>query len=287
MEELNKTQIVLLTIFVTFVTSIATGIVTVTLLSQAPSGVTNVIDRVVEKTIEKVVPSEISGQTATVVREKVKVINSEDLVVAAIDRNQKSIWRIRGLPVGASETNDSIFYGLGFVLNKGGVLVTDSAGVQDGISYKASDTTGKVLPLQLMKVDTKHRLAFFRIVSGDKDKADSVPVTIADPASLKIGQNIIAMGGRDSENTVSVGIISSLDQSKTESGASVVSTIYTSTDLKPLYVGSLLINTGGEVAGFYRFVGDYGNYFPLPSVKELTAIAFPPTTNPEATSNVK
>ena len=36
LEHLNKTQIILLTLLVSFVTSIATGIVTVSLLAQAP-----------------------------------------------------------------------------------------------------------------------------------------------------------------------------------------------------------------------------------------------------------
>jgi S1-C subfamily serine protease len=276
MEELNKTQIVLLTLFVTFVTSIATGIVTVTLLSQAPKGVTNVIDHVVEKTIEKVVPSDIAGQMATVVREKVKVVTTEDLVVAAIARNQGSVWAIRGIPVGSLESNEATFYGLGFVLSKDGVLVADVSAVQEGVSYRASDATGKSVKLSFIKSDAKHSLAFFQMQLTDADKSSIVPVSVGDANTLKIGQSIVAVGGRD-KNVVSVGIVSSVDMQKIGSTTTnIIGAIYTTTDLKPLYTGSLLINSSGEVVGFYRYLGDFGNYFPLPNVKELQTLTTPP-----------
>ena len=38
MEHLNKQQLILLTLLISFVTSIATGIVTVSLMDQAPQG---------------------------------------------------------------------------------------------------------------------------------------------------------------------------------------------------------------------------------------------------------
>ena len=55
LEHLNKTQIVLLTTLVAFVSSIATSIVTVTLMDQAPPGTTTTIRNVVERTVERVV----------------------------------------------------------------------------------------------------------------------------------------------------------------------------------------------------------------------------------------
>jgi uncharacterized membrane-anchored protein YitT (DUF2179 family) len=57
MEDLNKNQIVLLTLLVSFVTSIATGIMTTSLLQVAPVEVTRNINRIVEKTIETVTPA--------------------------------------------------------------------------------------------------------------------------------------------------------------------------------------------------------------------------------------
>ena len=53
-EDLSKTQLLLLTILVNFVTSIATGVLTVSLLDQAPTTVTQTVNRIVDHTIETV-----------------------------------------------------------------------------------------------------------------------------------------------------------------------------------------------------------------------------------------
>ena len=79
LEKLNKSQIVLLTLLVSFMTSIATGIVTVSLMQQAPPEITETVSRVVEHTVEKVVP----GQTAAVaVPQTIKtvVVKESDLI---------------------------------------------------------------------------------------------------------------------------------------------------------------------------------------------------------------
>ena len=56
-KELNKSQLILLAILLSFVTSIATGITTVTLMQQAPASVTAPITKIVQQTIEKIVPA--------------------------------------------------------------------------------------------------------------------------------------------------------------------------------------------------------------------------------------
>ena len=89
MEDLNKHQLILIVLLITFVTSIATGIITFTLLSEAPVEVTQTINRVVEKTIERVVPAE--GQPEKVIT--TVVVNEEDRVLDTIAKNEKYAFR--------------------------------------------------------------------------------------------------------------------------------------------------------------------------------------------------
>lgn len=79
MEELNKQQLILLALLVSFVTSIATGIVVVALLQGAPGEVKQTIDRVIERTIR---PEKITEQV---------VVRDMDLVKKVVSENTQSL----------------------------------------------------------------------------------------------------------------------------------------------------------------------------------------------------
>jgi len=80
-EDLSKTQLLLLTILVNFVTAIATAVMTVSLLDQAPPTVTQTVNRIVERTVESAAQTPIPG---IVTKETTVVIKDEDLLAAAI-----------------------------------------------------------------------------------------------------------------------------------------------------------------------------------------------------------
>lgn len=76
-EDLSKSQLLLLTVLVNFVTAIATAVLTVSLLDEAPPTVTQTVNRIVERTIETIAP----GPQATT---ETVVINNEEFRTEAI-----------------------------------------------------------------------------------------------------------------------------------------------------------------------------------------------------------
>lgn len=73
-KDLNKSQLILLAVLLSFVTSIATGITTVTLMQQAPPSVTVPITRIVRETVEKIVPAEPGPKTEALSLEQKKLL---------------------------------------------------------------------------------------------------------------------------------------------------------------------------------------------------------------------
>ena len=98
-EELYKSQLILLTILVNFVTSVATGILTVSLLDHAPAVVTQTVNRVVEHTIETVAQA---VPAAAILAPASPAPSNQDLVTAAI-----GVDAARTVSIYAGETGTS------------------------------------------------------------------------------------------------------------------------------------------------------------------------------------
>lgn len=223
-KDLNKSQLLLLAVLLSFVTSIATGITTVTLMQQAPTSFTAPVNRVIKQTVEKI--QQVEGKTVT----QTVIVKEEDLVVDAIAKNQSSVFAVSTEFVGLDGNTVEVSVGKGFVVSADGVVVVDGTSVMDKGVYYLKNGSGKFKAEFLS--NSKDGFSFLKLsapVNGIDNPAFTVPV-FGDLSKMKLGQKIIVFG-----NTISSYIFegnNSLDLGVTKSNA-----------------GGIVLNLDGEVLG--------------------------------------
>ncbi|MEK7585017.1 MAG: trypsin-like peptidase domain-containing protein [Patescibacteria group bacterium] len=238
MEELNKNQIVLLVLLVSFVTSIATGIVTVTLLDQAPPAVTQTINRIVERTVEKVVPRET--QVSTVIREVPVIVTEEDLIVKATNQGAKAMVRL------VEATDETKYVGSAFLAAEGRII-TSSKIFAEGTTVipalKAILDDGRKFDLEPILPESLTKPSLNLKIKGELPK--DLPSLTLSSSTISIGQTVISLGAADKTGlNVAVGIISSF----LSSGSDTSPYIVTNASSKDNHGGPVL-NIKGEVIG--------------------------------------
>jgi hypothetical protein len=160
MEDLNKTQLVLLVLLVTFVTSIATAIITTSLLAEAPVGVTQTINRVVERTIETVVqPADTNTKDAPLSKEN-------EALVATLKSASQAIVRV-GEVKGTTSPPAVISMGVimaqeGLVVSRRGNISLSSTSTASYVAILSDDT---ILPLFLITAGEFDDVAVFKIAT--------------------------------------------------------------------------------------------------------------------------
>lgn len=244
MNNLNTQQIILLALLVSFVTSIATGITTVSLLEQAPDPVTQTINRVVEKTIERVVTEPSENNEKPVEKEIVTVVvNEEDRTIEAIEKNSESLVRIYE-KIGDLKN----FVALGIILSPNGEIVTDASLIKEGGKYLGVYGTDELSIQTLFRATPS---SSFIKMGIDSEKllegqfsGPFIAVNFGDSNISKLGQSVISLSGTQ-ENKVSIGVITSIN--KNEEGK--VLTLETSIDENNISPGSVILNLSGEVIG--------------------------------------
>lgn len=269
-EELTNAQLILLTLLVAFMSSVATTTVVFSLLNEAPPVVTNTINRVVERTVERVV-SEPNNQGASVItKETTVVVNQEDQLTESIAANEQSLVRIhRG-----DNPIPSTFLGLGVITDASGIVATDASFVVKGEQYVVvtADGTSHVA-FVAAEDDGPIALLELQVAEGTSLKE----VTVIDQSGTKLGQSVVSLSGRD-RTDVQTGIISSLptrevtvvQEDGTEATQEVLVAIETTIHTNPVLYGSPLINIFGETIGI--FVQSTDGYVPfmrsaLPSIE--------------------
>lgn len=178
-KDLNKTQLILLAILISFVVSIATGITTVTLMQQAPTAVTQPISRVVQHTIEKVVPNYVPGKTQTI------IVKEDDLVVDAVQKTRSNIYPIflsRDATISLADA-----YSVG-----GGNFIAVSPDISKESVYliKVGDV---YLPMKVLGV-SPYGVAVLSPTSGSNVPKDLPNAVFGRDSDVKTGQTLVSIG---------------------------------------------------------------------------------------------
>ena len=288
MEKLTKQQIILVTLLVSFVTSIATGIVTVALMDQAPPGVTQTINRVVEKTIERVVtPPTSNNNSATVVTRETVVVKEDDKIVESVDKNKGSVVRIY---TNASDISPRVFIGLGTIVSKEGLIATGDVFADQSGKYQVTLDNNKYYNVIVLARPAGSQFYLLKVLQDPKSIVTFVPVIFSDSSGLKLGQTVIAWGGQ-TQNSVSTGIVSSLITADATANTIATSTLAASNDIVAINTnislgdslsGGPLLNLYGEVVGIrVSFdLSDKYSFLPANILKKEVASALSATSTP-------
>lgn len=228
LEQLTKHQIVLLTLLVSFVTSIATGIVTVSLVNQAPPEVQRTINQIVERTVEVATTLPQEPAAAAIATEKTVVVKEDDLAAESIAEAQKAVIRI------VSRNAPDTLLARGVIVSPDGTAISDRAAITlagarnlDAILY-----SGERVPLAIRAGTSSVAVLDVAVTPNG-----FAPATVADMSKVKLGQSVIRIGGSGAD-TVGVGVVAALPHN-----GIIEASVPSATP------GSILITLFGEVVG--------------------------------------
>ena len=252
LEELSKSQLLLLTILVNFVTSVATGILTVSLLDQAPPFVTQTVNRVVEHTIETVA----QAAPAAVIKAPIPAPSNEDLVTSALAADAARLAWVYDAKTGTS--TDAL--ALATYLPKARAVVT---------------ATNELLPKEALiefpdgstaPASLSHEGSGLSIY-GFSDSAALPSITsplLLAHTDLKLGETVLAIG---TDGSAATGIVSHVDDTGIR------------TTLPVLGKGSAAVDLSGNLIGLA--VGDGAALVSADQIKALlTATSTAATSTP-------
>lgn len=266
LEQLTKTQIILLALLVSFMTSIATGIVTVSLIEQAPPAVTQTIDRVVERTVERVVPAEGEGEgeQEVITREVQVVVKENDLIPKAVQKVEGGVVRIYTPGEGGTRGN---FLGLGFTVSDDGLVVTDGSLIAPAQNYIVAFSDGTLRGARLKHGNSTSPTVLLQLT----DTSSGAPVAtsaveVANLSTVQLGQTVFTVSGRE-RNRVAIGIISDIALREGETfDAGKISLLLTDIDDNVVLFGAPLVDIFGSIIGVYTSAsgsGSSASYTPI------------------------
>jgi len=263
MENLTRTQTIFLVLLVSFIVSVATGVVTVALMNQAPPPLTQSINRIIEKVIPGEAPQVqqiisdtreemITNAVKNVSPAAVSVIASKDVpvfeeyYVNPFGNDSFLNFQIPQYRQKGTEKKQ-VSSGTGFFVSADGLIVTNKHVVQDAeAEYTVIKNDGKKFGAKVLARDSFQDVAILRVEGKDFNF-----IPLGDSSRIEIGQTAIAIGNSlgEFQNTVSVGIVSGLNRSIVASGEDLQGLIQTDAAINAGNSGGPLLNLSGQAVG--------------------------------------
>ena len=138
--------------------------------------------------------------------------------------------------------------GTGIVITSDGEILTNAHVIEGAtsVSILFADSIDPV-PVDVLAADAGNDLALLRV-----DRDDLTPATFADPDSLKVGDEVVAIGfalDLDGGPTVTRGIISALNRTIENGDGALDGLIQTDAAISSGNSGGPLVNSSGQVVG--------------------------------------
>lgn len=243
-EDLSKSQLLLLTILVNFVVSIATGVLTVSMLDQTPTTVTQTVNKIVDHTIETI----STPLPAINVKPAQAALTPEQMLTAAITADAA---RAVSIHAGTSTSSPTVAVGAYLPKSRGvATATTQDLPKQVLIEFSNGDTA----PASISRQGATVTIYGF----ADAAKLPQAPAaTLPAASSLKQGQTVITL---TKDNAAITGIISKVDDAG----------IHTS--LAGLVAGAGVVDLSGNLVG----IGSGADGLVFPADKIATLLAAPP-----------
>lgn len=232
LEHLTKSQVLLLALLVAIVSSATTGVVTTSLLGQAPPAVAANVGQIIERTVQQVIfatttaPAEPRAITAAAVIP----VSTVPSASSAIEAVQKSVIRI---VVQGDAAGKLVARGL--ITGKQGSAITDAASLDPRSAYEAIMNDGSKASVILPIPASTSSIA--RIQLRAASTTVFTPATIANAKTIPLGASIVRIGGYGS-GTAASGIIAEISSDSTIQA-----------DVSSAVPGAILIDLSGAVIG--------------------------------------
>ena len=184
---------------------------------------------------------------------QIQEMDPEDLAIL-FDRISPSVVRVSVITEGGGGS------GSGFVIQEGGLILTNNHVIQNAVSVSVTLKDGTELPAEVLGRDPSTDVALLRVASRPLP-----PVGLGDSDRVRIGEQAIVIGSPFGfDQSLTAGYISALGRklrSGDDYGTEIDNVIQTDAAVNPGNSGGPLLNTDGEVIGITTAIFSTGGGF--------------------------